>query len=65
VIALPEGPLLLMDREALAVHTGRSVHTIRAHCAPVRYDDMGRALYDSDRCWTLLEVVPTRRRAAA
>lgn len=60
-----EGPVLL-DREALAQWTKRSVNTIRARCRPVDYDGAdGRALYDAEACVQVLALIPTRRRTAA
>lgn len=51
----------LVDREALAFLTKRSVHTIRLRCQVVRYDN-GRALYAMEREIERLAAIPTRRR---
>lgn len=51
----------LVDREALAQLTGRSVHTIRARCEPVRRHD-GRPLYDMEAAVAVLSGVATRSR---
>lgn len=53
----------LMDRAALAQWTGRSVETIRRYCVIVGRDGKGRALYNADEAWDLLETVTVRRRA--
>lgn len=54
----------LMDREALAQWTSRSVNTIRARCTPVDRTDDGRPLYDAEACYELLATIPKRRRPA-
>lgn len=59
MIVVP-GPPTLVDREALATLTGRSRHTIRKHCTPVRHRD-GRPLYDLAAAIETLAAVPTRR----
>ena len=51
----------LMDREALAQWTGRSVHTIRARCRPVERHSTGRQLYDADEAARVLDAIPKRR----
>lgn len=55
----------LMDREALAQWTDRSIHTIRFRCAVAEYDTAGRALYDAEACADLLRSIPTRHRIPA
>lgn len=55
----------MMDRAALAEWTKLSVHTIRARCPVDGYDRQGRAMYDADTCWKLLESVERRRSVAA
>ncbi len=55
------GGRALVDREALAQLTGRSVHTIRAKCEPVRRHD-GRPLYDLETAVAVLNAVATRSR---
>lgn len=52
----------LLDRQTLAVLTGRSVHTIRARCVVAGHRD-GRALYDMEDAAAVLDRLPTRRRA--
>lgn len=52
----------LMDRKALAQWTGRSVETIRRYCVIVGRDEKGRALYNADESWTLLQQVTVRER---
>ena len=49
-----------VDRQTLAVLTGRSVHTIRARCRIVGHKD-GKALYDAEECEVQLAEIPTRR----
>lgn len=63
VIVLHIGDRTLMDREALVQWTERSPHTVRQRCPVHRYVD-GTAIYDAHICATLLDTVPTRRRAA-
>ncbi len=56
----------LLDRQALAVLTGRSPNTIRRHCAVAGYSDTGEALYEARAATVVLAEVPqraTRRRA--
>jgi hypothetical protein len=55
----------LMDREALALWTHRSVHTIRAKCPVHSRDQQGRPLYDAYHCADLLAKVPEKLRHAA
>lgn len=57
--------LILMDREALAVWTRRSVRTIRARCPIHSYDSAGRAMYDAKGCAEQLDGIPQRVRHAA
>lgn len=52
---------VLVDREALAMLTKRSVHTIRLRCDVVRYY-RGRALYALEREVERLGHIPTRHR---
>lgn len=52
---------MLVDREALSMLTKRSVHTIRARCAVVRYRS-GRPLYDLECEVARLAAIPVRRR---
>lgn len=54
------GEKALVDRQTLAVLTGRSVHTIRARCRIVDHKD-GKALYDAEESEALLAAIPTRR----
>ncbi|OQO89918.1 hypothetical protein B1813_18940 [Saccharomonospora piscinae] len=61
-VVVYEGKRALLDRQTLAVLTGRSVHTIRARCPVERHHD-GKALYDMDRCKAILDAIPTRTRA--
>lgn len=51
----------LIDRQSLALLTGRSVNTIRARCEVVEHQD-GRALYDMERAAAVLAATPTRRK---
>jgi hypothetical protein len=51
----------LIDRQTLALITGRSVNTIRARCEVAEHRD-GRALYDLDQAEAVLNATPTRRR---
>jgi hypothetical protein len=57
--------LVLMDREALAQWTHRSVHTIRAKCAVHSYAADGRAMYDAHECAKTLDGVAQSGRHAA
>lgn len=60
VLRPTHGPVLV-DREALAMITQRSPHTIRLRCPVVRYH-RGRALYDLESEVERLALIPTRRR---
>jgi hypothetical protein len=60
-IVIHEADRTLVDRQTLALLTGRSVHTIRARCDVAEHRD-GRALYDIDQAEQVLEAIPTRRR---
>jgi len=51
----------LIDRQSLALLSGRSVNTIRARCEVVDHR-VGRALYDMERAAAVLAAIPTRRR---
>lgn len=51
---------ILMDREALAQWTRRSVRVIREHCEPVARGARRKALYDAEACTEVLEKVPQR-----
>ena len=55
----------LMDREALAQWTRRSIHTIRAKCRVHSYDEIGRAMYDVQECEGALADIPQSGRHAA
>lgn len=55
----------LMDREALAQWTRRSVHTIRAKCPVHSYDAVGRAMYDAYACEQQLNGIRQSGRHAA
>lgn len=55
----------LMDREALALWTRRSIHTIRARCPVHSYDEKGRAMYAVGPCEELLAGIPQSGRHAA
>lgn len=61
MIVLTKHDPVLVDREALAMITRRSSHTIRLRCEVVRYRD-GRALYALEREVARLADIPTRRR---
>ena len=52
----------LLDRQTLALLTGRSEETIRRRCAVVEYRD-GKALYDLDAAEEVLNRTPARRRS--
>lgn len=54
--------LVLVDRQTLALVTGRSVNTIRARCEVVEHHRDGRALYDLNQAEQVLAAIPTRRR---
>jgi hypothetical protein len=60
IVHLPGGRSLV-DRQTLALVTGRSVNTIRARCEVTEHRD-GRALYDLDQAQAVLAAIPTRRR---
>lgn len=62
MIVLVHHDPVLVDREALAMITGRPVITIRKHCQVVRYRDR-RPLYALDDELERLARIPTRRRA--
>lgn len=64
VIVIHQSERVLMDREALAQWTRRSVRVIREHCPVAERGDRGKALYDAKACAELLEDVPQRQRAA-
>lgn len=49
----------LLDRQTLAMLSGRSVNTIRAKCSVVEYRD-GKALYDMEQCATILDATRAR-----
>ena len=51
----------LIDRQSLALLTGRSVNTIRARCEVVEHK-YGRALADLACAAAGLAAIPTRRR---
>jgi hypothetical protein len=51
----------LIDRQTMALLTGRSVHTIRL-CCPVAEYLRGKALYDVDECEKILNSIPMRQR---
>lgn len=55
----------LMDREALAQWTRRSVHTIRARCPVHSYAEGGRAMYDAKACAKQLDGIVASGRHAA
>lgn len=55
---------ILVDREALAMITGRSVHTIRFRCKVERYHYSGRPLYALEDEVARLARIPTRRRVS-
>lgn len=63
MIVLTKRDEVLVDREALALLTKRSKHTIRARCRVVRYRD-GRPLYALEESVEILSAIPTRRRDA-
>jgi hypothetical protein len=58
------GTTILIDRQSLALLTGRSVHTIRARCHVVKHRN-GKALYDLDDAELTLAATPTRDRMVA
>jgi hypothetical protein len=61
IIYRTDGRAPLVDRQTLALVTGRSVNTIRARCTVAEHRD-GRALYDLDQAEAVLNATPTRRR---
>lgn len=61
MIVLTKQDPVLVDREALAMLTKRSVNTIRLRCEVVRYYK-GRALYALEREVERLAEIPTRSR---
>lgn len=61
IVLRPTNGPVLVDREALAMITQRSVHTIRLRCELVRYH-RGRALYALEAEVERLARIPTRRR---
>lgn len=61
LVLLDQDPVLI-DREALALVTRRSPHTIRARCQPVSRTDNGRPLYDLYASIEDLADIPTRNR---
>lgn len=61
MIVLMRHDPVLVDREALALITERSVHTIRARCEVVRHRD-GRPLYALEREVARLAMIPKRQR---
>jgi hypothetical protein len=63
LIVLTNHDPVLVDREALMMLTGRSVHTIRLRCAVYRYRGK-RPLYDLHRELARLAAIPTRQRRA-
>ena len=65
MIVLAKRTPVLVDREALAMITGRSVHTIRARCPVARRHWDGSPLYDVEAEAERLANIPTRRRGAA
>lgn len=65
MIVMTEHVPVLVDREALALLTGRSVHTIRMRCEVYTQHRSGRPLYDMERAVTRLAEIPTRRRTSA
>lgn len=61
MIVLVRHDPVLVDREALALITGRPVPTIRKHCEIIRYRDR-RPLYALEAEVRRLAQIPTRRR---
>lgn len=61
IVLRPTNGPVLVDREALAMITQRSVHTIRLRCTVARYH-RGRALYALECEVERLDAIPTRRR---
>lgn len=64
MIVMAKRGTVLVDREALAMVTGRSIHTIRLRC-PVAGYRAGRALYDLEREVERLAAIRTRRRPSS
>jgi hypothetical protein len=62
VVVITSTEPVLMDREALAQWTTRSVEVIRKRCTPVEYGSDGRAMYDARQCADLLLKVRRCRR---
>lgn len=62
MIVLTKRRPVLVDREALALITGRSRHTIRARCIVVHRHHDGSPLYDAEVEVARLATIPTRRR---
>lgn len=62
MIVLTKRIPVLVDREALAMITGRSVHTIRARCTVARRHWDGSPLYNVEAEVQRLAKIPTRRR---
>ena len=61
MIVLSRHDPVLVDREALALITSRSVHTIRLRCEVYRY--RGKTpLYDLHHELARLATIPTRQR---
>jgi DNA-directed RNA polymerase subunit RPC12/RpoP len=60
-VTAAKGPALL-DRQALAHYSGRTVNTIRKHCRPAKYTAAGVALYDVAAAMDKLSAVATRQR---
>jgi len=62
VVVIRQPGRVLMDRQALAQWTRRSIRVIREHCQPIARGTRNAALYDADECASLLDQVPRRRR---
>lgn len=62
MIVLTRHDPVLVDREALAMITGRKVPTIRRHCEVIRHHYSGRALYALEAEVARLATIPSRRR---
>ena len=60
VVVYREGRALI-DRQTLALLSGRSVHTIRARCVVVDHME-GKALYDLEDAAAILDGLKTRQR---
>jgi len=63
-VVIYEPQRVLIDRQTLALLTGRSVHTIRARC-PIADHRNGRALYDMEQVAAILQDTPARQRRTA